>query len=99
MAFPALASIVKEKIFADAKQTLGGQSLDLVRLRRCPAAVGLGAVRELTGRRIAVCGELFRLRCAAAIRPALPHAALQAGTVLLVHAPTSLQQLVPFASV
>ena len=31
MAFPALASIFKERIFADAKEKLGGKTLDLVR--------------------------------------------------------------------
>lgn len=29
MLFPALASIIKEKIFADAKEELGGQPLDI----------------------------------------------------------------------
>lgn len=29
MLFPALASIIKEKIFADAKEELEGQSLDI----------------------------------------------------------------------
>ena len=29
MLFPALASIIKEKIFADAKETLGGKPLDI----------------------------------------------------------------------